>query len=197
MTRSTRSQVQRQRQHSRCSWRVASEAVAKGSGLDTVTVETMVQGPPPWTDCSKVHFWPDLDDMAPTPSDSSGTFSARLAAAKRALATFPPADLHLWMDGSAAANGDGVAGFALFIRGKLHLSQAHPVGQDVAELRTEAEAPSIYRHGPSSPLLATRLDQRSVRHDGSTAHGPFSIVGGLPAPHRTSRLSHLSTLQWC
>ena len=29
----------------------------------------------------------------------------------------------------------------------------------------------------------------------STAHGPFSIVGGLPASHRTSRLSHLSTLQ--
>ena len=49
----------------------------------------------------------------------------------------------------------------------------------------------------SSPLLATRLDQRSVRHGGSTAHGPFSIVGSLPAPHRTSRLSHLSTLQWC
>ena len=47
------------------------------------------------------------------------------------------------------------------------------------------------------PLLATRLDQRSVRHGGSTAHGPFSIVGGLPAPHLTSRLSHLSTLQWC
>jgi len=100
----------------------------------------MVQGPPPWTDCSKVHFWRDLDDMAPTPSDSSGTFSARLAAANRVLATLPPADLHLWTDGSVAANGDGGAGFALFIRDKLCLSQAHSVGQGVAELRTEAEA---------------------------------------------------------
>jgi len=86
------------------------------------------------------HFWPDLDDMAPTPSDSSRTFSARLAAANRAIATLPPADVHLWTDGSVAANGDGGAGFALFIRGKLRLSQAHPVGQGVAELRTEAEA---------------------------------------------------------
>jgi len=62
---------------------------------------------------------------------------------------------------------------------------------------THACPPSIYRHGASSPLLATRLDQRSVRHGGSTAHGPFSIVGSLPPPHRTLRLSHLSTLQWC
>jgi len=53
------------------------------------------------------------------------------------------------------------------------------------------------RHGASTPWLAAWLDQRSVRHSGSTAHGPFSIVGGLPAPHRTSRLRHLSTLQWC
>ena len=62
---------------------------------------------------------------------------------------------------------------------------------------THACPRSIYRHGASSPLLATWLDQRSVRHGGSTAHGPFSIVGGLPAPHRKTRLSHLSTLQWC
>jgi len=34
----------------------------------------------------------------------------------------------------------GGAGFALFIRDKLRLSQAHPLGQGVAELRTEAEA---------------------------------------------------------
>jgi len=45
-------QAQGQRQHSRCSWRVAAETVAKGAGLDTVTVEPMVQGPPHWTDCS-------------------------------------------------------------------------------------------------------------------------------------------------
>jgi len=38
-TRCTRSQAQGQRQHFRCSWRVASETVAKGAGLDTVTVE--------------------------------------------------------------------------------------------------------------------------------------------------------------
>jgi len=100
----------------------------------------MVQGPPPWTDCSKVHFWPDLDDMAPTPSDSSRSFSARLAAANRAVATLPPADLHLWTDGSVAANGDGGTGFAVFIPDKLRLSEAHPVGQGLAELRTEAEA---------------------------------------------------------
>jgi len=43
LTRSTRSQVQGKRQHSRCSWRVAAETVAKGAGLDTVTVEPMVQ----------------------------------------------------------------------------------------------------------------------------------------------------------
>jgi len=49
----------------------------------------------------------------------------------------------------------------------------------------------------SSPLLAVWLDQRPVRHSGSAAHKPFSIVGGLSAPHRTSRLRHLSTLQWC
>jgi len=55
---------------------------------------------------------------------------------------------------------------------------------------------SIYRHGASSTLLAVWLDQRSVSH-GSTAYGPFSIVDGLSAPHRTLRLSHLSTLQWC
>jgi len=138
VTRSTRSQVQGQRQHSRCSWCVAAEAFVKGAGLDTVTVEPTVQGPP-WTDCSKVHFWPDLDEMAPTPSDSSGTISARLAAANRALATIPPADLHLWTDGSVAANNDDGAGFALFIHDKLRLSQAHPVGQGVAELRTEAD----------------------------------------------------------
>jgi len=62
---------------------------------------------------------------------------------------------------------------------------------------THVGPPSIYRHGASSPLLAAWLDQRSVRHGGSTVYGPFSIVGGLPAPHRTSRLRHLSTLQWC
>ena len=69
VTRTTRSQAQGQRQHSRCSWRVAADTVAKSAGLETVTVEPMVQGPPPWTDCSEVHFWPDLDDMDPTPSD--------------------------------------------------------------------------------------------------------------------------------
>jgi len=40
------------------------------------------------------------------------------------------------------------------------------------------------------------LDQRSVHHGGSAAHGPFFIVGGQSAPHGTSRLCHLSTLQW-
>ena len=59
VTQTTRSQAQGQRQHSRCSWQVATETVAKSAGLDTITVEPMVQGPPPWTDCSKVHFWPD------------------------------------------------------------------------------------------------------------------------------------------
>jgi len=68
------------------------------------------------------------------------TFLARLAAANRATATLPPADLHLWTDGSVAANGYGGAGFALLIRDKLRPSQAHSVGQGVAELRTEAEA---------------------------------------------------------
>jgi len=67
----------------------------------------------------------------------------------------------------------------------------------VRQRSTHACPPSIYRHGASSTLLAVWLDQRSVRHGGSTAHGPLSIVGGLSAPHRTSRLSHLSTLQWC
>ena len=49
----------------------------------------------------------------------------------------------------------------------------------VRQRSTHACPLSIYRHGASSPLLATRLDQRSVRHGGSTVHGPFSIVGGL------------------
>jgi len=48
----------------------------------------------------------------------------------------------------------------------------------------------------STPLLATWLDQRSVRHRGTAAYGPFPIVGGLPTPYRTPRLRHLSTLQW-
>jgi len=56
------------------------------------------------------------------------------------IATLSPADLHLWTDGSVDANGNDGAGFALFTRDKLRLSQAHPVGQGVAELRTEAEA---------------------------------------------------------
>jgi len=32
--------------------------------------------------------------------------SARLAAATRSLSTLPPADIRLWTDGSADANGD-------------------------------------------------------------------------------------------
>jgi len=67
------------------------------------SMEPLVQDRPPWTDCSKVHFWPDLDDMARAPS-------ARLAAANCALATLPAADLHLWKDGSVAANSDDGAG---------------------------------------------------------------------------------------
>jgi len=76
---------------------MATRQLSRDATVDDlgVTVEPMVQGPPPWTDCSKVHFWPDLDDMAHTPSNSSRTFSARLAAANRAIATLPPADLHL------------------------------------------------------------------------------------------------------
>jgi len=69
--------------------------------------------------------------------------------------------------------------------------------QKVWQRSTQTCPPSIYRHGASSPLLAMWLDQRSVRHGGSTAYWPFSIVGSLSAPHRTSRLRHLSTLQWC
>jgi len=49
----------------------------------------------------------------------------------------------------------------------------------------------------STPLLAARLDQRSVRHGGIATHWPFSVVGGLSAPYRTSRLRHLSSLYWC
>jgi len=41
--------------------------------------------------------------------------SARLAAATRTLSSLPPVDIHLWTDGSVAANGDGVAGFVTFV----------------------------------------------------------------------------------
>jgi len=57
-----------------------------------------------------------------------------LAAANRAIAAFPPADLHLLTGGSVAENGDAGARFALFARSKLHLCQANPVGLSVAEL---------------------------------------------------------------
>jgi len=49
----------------------------------------------------------------------------------------------------------------------------------------------------SGKMYGPWLDQKSVRHCGWTAYGPFSIVGSLSAPHRTLRLRHLSTLQWC
>jgi len=126
--------------------------------MDTISGSTT---PPLCTDCSKIHFWPDLDDMAAVSSGSSAILSARLAAANHALANLPPADLHLWTDGSVAANGDGGAGFALFIQDKIHLSQAHPVGQGVAELRAEAEA-LLYLCTPSKCASASGATLPSI-----------------------------------
>jgi len=66
--------------------------------------------------------------------------AARLLAATRTLAALPPADIHLWTDGSLSANGDGGAGYAIFVHGTLRVADASPTGQGVSELRAEAIA---------------------------------------------------------
>jgi len=43
-----------------------------------------------------------------------------------------------WL-GTVAANGDLGAGFALFIRDKLRLSQAHPVGRCVDSTQDQTD----------------------------------------------------------
>jgi len=66
--------------------------------------------------------------------------AARLLAATRTLAALPPADIHLWTDGSVSANGDGGAGYAIFVHGTLRVAGASPAGQGVSEPRAEAIA---------------------------------------------------------
>jgi len=41
----------------------------------------------------------------------------------------------MWTDGSVSANGDGGAGYAIFVHGTLHVADASPAGQGVSELR--------------------------------------------------------------
>jgi len=66
--------------------------------------------------------------------------AARLLAATGTLAALPPADIDLWTDGSVSANGDGGAGYAIFVHGTLRVAGASPAGQGVSELRAEAIA---------------------------------------------------------
>jgi len=64
--------------------------------------------------------------------------AARLLAATRTLTALPPADIHLWTDGSV--DGDGGTGFVIYVRGMLRVSDASPAGQRVSDIRTEAIA---------------------------------------------------------
>jgi len=59
--------------------------------------------------------------------------SARIIAATWTLATLPLADIHLWTDGSVSVNGDGEAGFAIFVWGTLRVIEAGPAGHGISE----------------------------------------------------------------
>jgi len=52
----------------------------------------------------------------------------------------PPGGHPLVADGSVPANGDGGAGFAIFVQGALWVTDASPAGHGVSELRAEAIA---------------------------------------------------------
>jgi len=84
------------------SWRDTAQEIARRAGVDRSPVEPTALGPLPWLDLSSIHFWPNVEDH----QLNMALPAARLLAATRTLAALPPADIHLWTDGSVSANGD-------------------------------------------------------------------------------------------
>jgi len=66
--------------------------------------------------------------------------SAWIIAATWTLTALPPADIHLWTDGSVSVNSDGGAGFAIFVQDTLRVTNASPASHGISELRAEAMA---------------------------------------------------------
>ena len=66
--------------------------------------------------------------------------AARVITATRTLTALPLADIHLWADGLVSADGDGRAGFDIFVQDTLRVTNASPLGHGVFEFRAEAMA---------------------------------------------------------
>ena len=104
--------------------------------MPTALVKLAILGPPPWIDLSNIHFGLEVEDH----QLNMALPSARIIAATRTLTTLPLADIHLWTDGMVSVNGDGGAGFAIFVRGTLRVTEASLAGHGISEFRAEAMA---------------------------------------------------------
>ena len=108
-------------------------------GLDDSLRESFALGLlPPWCGFRGVTFDQDLGSL--TGSSDVLDPAARLTIATSALARLPAADIELWADGSAPPGVGAGAGFAIYVHGLLHSTEARPAGCASSDFRTEAVA---------------------------------------------------------